>query len=192
MIKKILISIILLVELLAFRLWFACEKLADSFHISFLDDRLKLEEAIHNDTGYPIQLYRFFHNKVAFTINQVFVNYIHFWDIRFGVMLFSIIGYFGVFIGFWYLTKVKNKYKWVIFAVLLLIPLIEIFLLPISYQLRISILVIPYQVLSMFGYWQFIKMHRRRAVVFIVILILISIWYQAAFHNEIFFNCVRR
>lgn len=189
--KKIIISIIFLLELFVAKLWFACRDFSDSFHFSYPKMNLDLLGAVNNDQGFSTAIVRFFHNKPLFLFNQIFARYLHFWDIRFGVMFFSLAGYFGILAGFWYLTKTKNKYKLLIFAALLFIPFIEVFSLPLEYKFRFVILSLPYQLLSIFGYWQFTKLHQRRAILFLTILISLSIWYIGVFQKDIFFSCLK-
>jgi hypothetical protein len=190
MISKILITLIFLIELGSVSLWIRCQKLADRFYLSNLDSQLKLDELVRNDVGYSTYTARFFHNKMLVYGGELINKYTQFWDIRFDVFFFSIIGYFGILYGFWHLLrKEKKTYKtWIIVALLLSLPFIEIGHVSIPYWIRIIILLVPYYLFSLFGIWQFIKKHRRIGITLVTILILISIWYIIVFQKDIFKN----
>lgn len=189
MIKKLLILIAVGIEINSLRLFLSCRDFSGQFHFSALDMRLKLEEAIHNDVGYSTNLARAFHNKAAFTANQVLVNYLHFWDIRFGAIYFSLVGYFGIFSGFWYLAKRKGKFSRILLILLLILPFIEVFRLISEFQIRFLLLSIPYLLLSVYGLWQFIRTNKKKGLITIVILVVLSFWYQSVFSNDVFLNC---
>ncbi len=190
--QKILVIVVAFVTINSFKLFLACDNFSDTFHFSPLDMRLKLEEAIHNDMGFSVNLARFFHNKVAFSINQIFINYLHFWDVKFGVIFFSIVGYCGIFFGFWYLIKTNSQYKWYVLAMLLLLPLIEVFRTPASYQMRLIFLAISFLFLSIFGVWQFVKNQKKKAVVLLILLVVLSLWYQMILQSDAFLNCFKK
>jgi hypothetical protein len=190
MIAKILIVIIFLIEIASGSLWIRCQKLADRFYASNLDSQLKLDELVRNDVGYATYTARFFHNKMLVFGSELINKYLQFWDIRFNVLFFSIIGYFGIFYGFWQLLrKEKKTYKtWILILLLLVLPFIEIEHVSIPYWERISIVLFPYYFFSLFGIWQFIKQHKKIGVVTVTILIFISIWYMLVFQKDIFRN----
>ncbi len=92
-------------------MWFACRQFNDIFHLSFFDNKIKIEEAIGNDKGQPFLLTHFFYNKITYTPEQLFEKYYLFGDIRFGFLFFSIVGYFGIICGFLYFISKKEKNK---------------------------------------------------------------------------------
>lgn len=190
MIKKIIIFIIFVIDAWTTMLWLKCAKFADFFHFSSLDMRLKLEEAVHNDKGFPSLYSRFFHNKVVFFAKEVFANYFHFWDIRFGVVFFSIIGYFGILCGLWYLLKSKTRYRWLVIIVYLILPFIEVFHSIEPYRLRLILLSVPYYAISLYGIWQFLKFHKDKGFWIVIVLVVFSIWYSYALPKEILLNCL--
>lgn len=192
MIYRITIILILFIEIWTTKLWLICSKFADFFHFSYFDLQLKIEDAVHNDKGFPSSIARFFHNKISFFVHDVFSSYMRFWDIRFGVVFFSIIGYFGLFCGFWYLLKSNIKYKQLIVIIYLLIPFIEVFRLIHSYQLNLILLSFPYQILSIYGIWSFLSQHKKRGLALVVLLLILSIWYIYALPQDILLNCFKK
>ncbi|HUQ85030.1 MAG TPA: hypothetical protein VM077_01790 [Candidatus Limnocylindrales bacterium] len=192
MIKKILLTIFILYELNTFRMWNACRDFSDKFHFSYPQMGLRLEDAVHNDIGFSPELVRLFHNKPVFFVNSIFSNYFHFWDIRFGVMFFSIVGYFGIFCGFWYLVRSKFKYKLMMLALLLMLPLVEIFGGSISYDARLILISFPYLVFSIYGIWGFMRDKKGKGVLIVLGFLILSIWYQYVFSGDIFFDCVKK
>lgn len=190
MTTKLLITLIILLEFATGSLWIRCQKLADKFYANGLDAQLKLEEAVRNDVGYSTVAARFFHNKINVYMTEFLNTYIQFWDIRFDVLFFSIVGFFGILCGFWYmLTNKKKTYKtWLLLVVLMVWPLIEIIRVPLPYWIRIIIILIPFYVFSLYGLWQFLKHHKLLAPVVIIVLIVISAWYLLVFQTEIFMN----
>jgi hypothetical protein len=187
---KICIIIIFLIELATGSLWIRCQKLADRFYSTNLDSQLKLDELVRNDIGYSTYAARFFHNKILVFGSEIINKYLQFWDIRFDVLFFTIVGCFGILYGFWYLLSKKNKtYKsWIVILVLLALPFIEIGHISLPYQVRIGGILLPFYLFSLFGIWQFIKQHKRFGAAIVMILIIISLWYMLVFQKDIFRN----
>jgi hypothetical protein len=189
MIRKIIIILSLFITLYALNEWRVCTDFTSPIHFSSLDMKLKLEEAIRNDVGYEPVVARTYHNKLNFGAMVILNSYLRFWDIRQGVLLFSIIGYLGIFLGFWYLIVSKNKIKWPLFAVLLLIPFIEVFHFPIAYHIRLGLLTVPYMIFSVFGLWNFLERDKLLRVGLLIILAILSFWFLDVFKSEIFSYC---
>jgi hypothetical protein len=187
--NKLLLAVILLIQLNSLKLWFYCRDLADTFHFSTLDMQLKLQEAISNDVGFEPLIVRIFHNKVIVSINEIFKQYIHFFDIRFGAMFFSLVGYFGIVLGFYYLIKVKMRYRRLVLAFFLLLPFLEVFRLISNFQIRFIVLVVPYVFLSVFGLSSFLVANKKGGAKALVMLIIVSIWYQFILQSDISINC---
>jgi len=154
-----------------------------------------MESLVNNDSGIPPIIVRFFHNKITVFMDVFTRYYLRFWDFRFTLNLLSVVGCFGLVLGFWYLLNGnfgKKKYLWVILAFLLLIPLIEIMLEPnINIILRMIIVALPLQIFSVFGVWQFLKNDPRRfRVLFIICLLFVSAWWISILFNDISGYCV--
>lgn len=192
MIKKITIILIFFIEVWTTRLWLICSKFADFFHFSYFDMQLKIEEAVHNDKGFPSAIARIFHNKIVFFFHDTSSSYMRFWDIRFGAGFFTIIGYFGLFCGFWYLLKSKIKFNKLIAIIYLLIPFTEVFRLIHSYQIDLIILSFPYQIISLYGIWNFIQQYNKKGLALVVVLIILSIWYIYALPQDILLSCFKK
>jgi hypothetical protein len=188
--NKILTAIVLLIEIVTGSFWITCQKLSDRFYFSSYDVVLKIDELVHNDVGYATYTVRFFHNKLPLYSIEIINRYLQFWDLRFDVLYFSIVGYFGILYGFWHLLRKENKsYKtWAVLIGLLLLPTIEIFHLILPFAARMVVLFVPYYLFSLFGIWQFLKKHKRLGLFVVIGLILLSIWYTAVFQKEIFRN----
>jgi hypothetical protein len=192
MIKKTSLLFILVIEIWVAKFWLICSSFVDFFHFSSIDMHLKLDDLINNDKGFSTLSVRFFHNKIAFFVQEVFSSYLRFWDIRFGVVFFSIVGYFGILCGFWYLIKSRTRYRWLIVAIFLLLPFLEIFRLIPSFQISFIILAGSYDVLSLYGILGFVRSYKRLGLLLIAILMLISIWYIHALPLEMFLNCLKK
>jgi hypothetical protein len=187
---NIITALAALIEIGSGFFWLSCQKFADRFYYSPFDSELKLDELVHNDVRYRTYTARFFHNKISVYGNEFANTYLQYFDIRFTLMLFSIVGFFGILCGYWYLFRKKNKtYKtWVIVALLLTLPLIEMTHPPVPFIMRLGAIVVPYYILSIYGIWQFIKHHKKLGIVVVLVLIVLSIWYLAVFEKDILKN----
>jgi hypothetical protein len=185
-ITKILIFGAAVVEIFSVQFWLKCQRFSDMFHFSLLETNLKLVEKVHNDVGYNVFLVRFFHNKLYLGSNEIVNKYLAFFDSNFQALFFSLIGMLGIVCGFWYLVTNKNRrfYKWIIF-ILLALPFIEVFSLPLPFFLKLGLIWLPYSLLSICGLWQFLKQSRLSRRIFVAVLIIISIWYIFVFHGDI-------
>ncbi len=181
-----------MVELNTLRFWWVCRDLKDPAHFISQNTKLKLKAVIDNDVGYSTLLARFFHNKIEFTINQIVISYLHFWDVSFGVRFFSLCGYLGIFFGFWYLVKSKLWIKKILIAILLLLPFVEVFSLISNFQVRVVVLALPYISLSIYGWYIFLNEYRKKGLIILAIFIILSLWYQYALLSDIFINCIKR
>lgn len=179
--KKIIIIITALIEVGTLQTWFVCQGFTDIFHYSSVNLAYQLDTYINPFKGIPLWIVRLFHNKLV----QIPINflrfYLQFWDIRFGSNWFSLIGYFGIFAGFYYLISEKKKkvYHWLALIMLLVLPCIEILLSP---QLPIIIksvyLWIPFIIFSLYGIYQFMTHgeRKKRSYVVAALLILSLLW----------------
>lgn len=184
--QSILIVLTAVIEIVFLQVWSTCHNLSDKFHFSIFDANLKLQEAITNDVGYSTYAARFFHNKVIVYGTEFLNKYILFWDVRFDVLLFSLIGYFGILYGLWLLITTRRNYvkRLIILGIVLLLPLIEIFQLFQPFQVRFVITILPMYVISLFGLWQFMKRYKRKGLISLFVLLLLSLWYGSVLHND--------
>lgn len=175
--KKIILVITAVIELLTLNAWFACESFTDIFHYSSINLMYQLEIFINPLKGTPIWFVRLFHNKFVQIPSNFLRFYLQFWDVRFGSIWFSLIGYFGILAGFYYIVSNKKKkmYHWLALLILIILPCIEIIFAPhISIPLKSLYLWLPYAIFSLYGVYQFL-IHgntKKRAVVIFLLLIL--------------------
>src|SRR6185437_14492118 len=97
------------VEALTLWAWLACKSFTDIFHHTSINLTLQLDDYIHSDKGTSILFTRLFHNKVTQILIDYLRFYLQFWDVRFGSNWFSLIGYFGIFAGFYYILSNKKR-----------------------------------------------------------------------------------
>lgn len=178
--KKLLLIIPFFVELITLKMWFTCLHFLDFMHYSSLNIVYQIDTYINAYSGMPRWFARLFHNKPIQVPIDVLRIYLQFWDIRFGSDWFSLIGYFGIFSGFYYIAANKNKkiQYWFIILLLLLLPFIEIFLNPrVSIYIKSIYLWLPYTLFSLYGIYQYIiHGNRKRRIIIIILLLLFSIW----------------
>lgn len=186
--RLIAIIVTAVIELLTIKLWSACQKLPESLYFSSLDIKLKVEEEINNDAGYGTEIVRFFHNKLTIGFDEIVNKYLSFWNINFQAGFLSLIGLFGVICGFWYLltNKKKNFLTWITVAILLGLPLLHIFALPLPFEFRIGIIWVAYMSFSLYGLWQFLRRFSKKRLCIVSIIAVLSIWYLIAFQSGIF------
>lgn len=162
-----------------------CNKLCETLHFTVLDSNLKLLDGINNDVGYNNYTARFFHNKVQVYLAEFFNKYLHFWDIQFGILFFSLIGYFGILYGFWHIAvNEKNYERLFYFLLILFVPLLEIFQVPGSYKLRYILIFVFLGGFSLYGIWQFLGLRKRFGFLIIITLFLLSIYLMYISHNK--------
>src|SRR6266567_446988 len=124
----LILTIAAVIEFLTVKAWFLCKSFTDLFHLSSINITLQIEDYVHSEKGTPLFLTRLFTNKIIDTFLDLLRIYLQFWDIRFGASWFSLVGYFGIFAGFFYILSNKKKrlYHWAMLIIILLLPLIEI------------------------------------------------------------------
>lgn len=188
--KKILITFIAIFYAFSIYAQVNCNKPVETLHFTVLDANLKLMEGINNDAGYNTYAARFFHNKAQVYITEFFNKYLHFWDIQFGILVFSLIGYIGILYGFWQLAvKKKNHDRLFYFVLALFLPMFEIFQVPASSELRHILIFVPLGVFSLYGVWKFLVLHKRFGFQFIFILLFLSIYLMYIFYNDARIYC---
>ena len=181
--KLILIGILLavfVVELVTLLHWFGrCINFKDEmFHVNLNALSLQIQGESAIDKG-PLVIIRFFHNKISDFILMVINLYLRFWDVQFLGKLFSFAGYFGIFAAGWYFfaSKTKRFWQWAALVVLLLLPFVELFLFGvIPFPIRLGLYIIAYGTVSLLGIGRF-ALSQKWAVVIILILIVVSIWW---------------
>lgn len=180
-INYFLLIIAAVIEFLTMKAWFICQRFTDLFHMSSINIGLQIEDSVHSEKGTSLLLTRLFTNKVVDTVFDLFRMYLQFWDIRFGASWFSLIGYFGIFAGFYYIISNKKKqwYHWAVLLVILLLPLIEVLKEPhVSLVIKSFYLWVPFCLLSLYGMYQFlIHGNKKRRFFFFIILVILSIWW---------------
>lgn len=196
MFKKISVVVVFIVELFVEKQWFLCRQFKDFIHLASTNQSLSLVGLIHNDQGQSLFIVRLFHNKVGVFLDLFFRYYLKFWDDRFLLNLLSVVGFIGIVLGIWYLMagNFKNKkYLWVFFIFLLVLPLVEIIFQPIvSFEYKIILLTLPFQIFSLFGIWQFLgKSRNNLRVLLIISLIFLSIWWMSILNPDIYLYCVK-
>ncbi len=196
MLKKISVISVFAVELLFMRQWFLCKRFKDYIHFLSTNQSLYLEDLTHGNKGESIILIRLFHNKIIVFITIFSKYYLRFWDERFALNLFSIVGYFGIILGIYYLINrnFKNKkYLWIAFIFLLILPLFEIIFEPvINFTYKIIFLTLPFQAFSLFGIWQFLKEDKNNLrLIIIFCLIFVSMWWISVLQPDAYNYCVK-
>lgn len=182
-INYLIIVITAIIEVLTLKAWFVCKSFNDFFHLSSINIKLQIEDYEHSEKGTSLLLTRVFTNKPIDTFLDLFRIYLQFWDVRFGVSWFSLIGYFGIFAGFYYIAcnKKRRYYHWIMLAAILLLPWIEVIAEPhISLLVKSIYLWVPFILFSFYGLYQFLNHgNRKKRLILFVIIALISIWWIA-------------
>ncbi len=179
--KKNIIILTAFTELLTLQGWFVCQRFTDIFHFGSIDVVFQLGTYINAFKGKPFWLIRLFHNKLVQDPINFLRVYLQFWDVRFGINWFSLIGYFGIFAGFYYIisNKKKKMYHWFVLSMLIIFPCIEILLAPqVSLQIKSIYLWLPFTVFSLYGIYQFLSYgnFKKRVWIIVSLLIISMLW----------------
>lgn len=191
--KIAFIVLIAIIEILAMRSWFICNKFAEFFHFSLLDLSLRIDEAVNNDGGFSLFAVRFFHNKALGTFFDAYRNLLRYWDILFFINFLSIAGFIGlIFVAFYFFQKKRiRRYALPIFIFVLFMELLEIFFRPnISFLLKVICLFIPLFILSLLGWREYIGEHKKTNIWFVILVCVISIWWLLLFNKNILEYCI--
>lgn len=190
--KTILIVGFFLLGISALKPGFEYRDFSSEIHFSSLDLKLQLEEAIHNDVNVPLFWVRFFHNKLTFFVLDVFRRWLMFWDIRFLLSYLLPTGIFGLAYGILNLLKTKKSYFLWFVSYLIFLSLTEVIFAPrFNFLLKILFLLFPLQIFSLFGWWWFLKTNKIKALFLALGLLLMTIWWQRVFSNELMNFCVK-
>lgn len=187
--KKILLIIILIVGIIQIQSWFSCHDFKETFHFSKYPVLLELDNLVHNDTGLPFVLIRFYHNKIAQSAISIFSSYLRFWDVKFLVNLLLPVGIFGLIWTFLY--GLKNKILQILILFSLILPFFEILSKSsFSFPIRITLFALPLFILSLFGISLFLRKKGVFGYFLLGVLIILSIWWQAALPGEFKNYCI--
>ena len=157
--------------------WLGCH-LDDAFFFSALNLKLRIIFDIRSDQTILSIVARLFHNKIIQGSVDVFNAYIHFWDIRFMLFLFSPLTFFGCIL--WIFHKIKEglhlhmleKVTWLFF---LFIPIPILFHVIKNPTIGIVLFSIPVIVFSILGLSQSVQ-RQKYAWIYVLILFVFSLW----------------
>jgi len=189
--KKIILALVLALFILTFLVWRECQDFKDFIKLSSVNIPLHLEDLIHTDKGGDPLFVRIFHNKVVDTSLIILRKYLYFYDIRFGVNFFSLVGYFGILCGLYYSFVGKRSKGLVLYIIfLLLLPLVQIIIEPkLNFLTRLAFLQLPYLSLALYGVWRFLDSRRIRYFI-IIVLFIINVWWLLVMSSEITNYCI--
>ena len=169
-----------------------CRNFSGEFHFSLLDLRLQIEEAIYNDKTIPLFWVRFFHNKATFFVLDIFRRWLMSWDVRFLLSYLLPMGVFGFGYGIWISLRTKKSYLSPFIFYLIFAFLVEVVFAPkFKFLIKIFSLILPCQLFSLFGWWQFLKAREIKVLLFATGFFLISFWWQRVFPYEFMNFCVK-
>lgn len=193
-IKIFIITVSAIIESFTLKSWLVCKDFSDIFHFSSSHIALQLEDYVHTEKGTPLFLTRVFNNKLVDTIIYLARLYLQFWDVRFGSNWFSFIGYFSIIMGVYYIiaNKKKKLIHWVMLAVIIVLPWIEIIADPaVSLILKTVYFWIPFILFSFYGLYQFLShgIFKRRLII-VCVLLIISLWWLAFLNTDMQRYCV--
>lgn len=191
--KPLLLILVTVVLFLTFFSWKECVDFKDFIKLSSINIPLHLEDLVHTDTGMNPLMVRAFHNKVIDFFLIVLRKYLLFFDIRFGINLFSIVGYAGLMSAVYFVSinwkKLSLLFKsYIIFA--LILPLIQIIFEPhMRFDTRIVIFYVVYSGLIVYGLSNILKKGTLGKVALLV-LIFLSVWWLLAMKSEVANYCI--
>lgn len=186
--KKVLIVIIFISNLLLLRYWLQCDHFNDRMILSQYDIVLKVNEAIGNDVGYNSYIARFFHNKAAVEFSELLGKYLHYWDVHFVFLFYSLVNCFGIlyfFLSYFNQSK-KTGIQCYLLIISVLLPLLLLLNLPIPFPFQLIILAVITQSVALYGIWRFMSLYKSKGVIIIFFLLILSIWYIFVFQKDIF------
>jgi hypothetical protein len=176
--RKVLIIIALIVELFSIARWHGCWLFKNIFYFTPPMLAARVTDAINGNKGMATLLTHAMHNKVIYLGWGGIQTLLQYWDIRFLKDFIGIIGALGIVFAVWYLftSSKKNIYLWFLFIFCLIISLVEMFFQPdIIYVWKLLIFGSAFQLLSLFGIWQFLKPKSNKRYFFVIFLLVISI-----------------
>jgi hypothetical protein len=190
-IKKILIATALLV-ITGFYLsrWFDCH-LDSKFFFSNLDLKLRVIFDIRTDQNVSLIVARLFHNKLTQGSADIFNAYVHFWDMRFLLMLLSPFTLFCIFYRAYCAIKEKLKlsfFEKILLLLCLFMPILIIFGIIKNEILEIIVFSFPLIFMSFRGLFLFIEKNSH-AWAYCIFLIIFSFWYTFILNTNLLEFC---
>lgn len=185
--KKLLIIIFFFLFLWWLTPWYFCHNFKDPYYFSIHGLQINLDDLIHNDTGLPFSLIRFYHNKITVFAAATFSRYLLFWDIKFVLNLISFTGIFGLACALWY-----KRYPKILLILMFAFPLIEIFFKPaIIFPVKITLFALPLEIISLLGITKLLSVHNYSKKIYLLLLLILwfSIWWRQIFPLEAFEFC---
>jgi hypothetical protein len=176
--KRILVIAAFIVELISIVRWDSCWLFKDIFYYTSQVLTARTIDAINLNRGMPVLLAHIMNNKIVYLIWGGLQTLLQYWDVRFLKDFIGIIGAFGIIFAIWYmLTNLKkNLHTWIIFLFCLSISSIEMFFQPnIVYVWKLFVFGGAFELLSLIGIWQFLKVKSNKRYSLIIILLIISI-----------------
>lgn len=190
-IKKTLITIVLLgITGLCLSHWFGCHP-DSKFFFSALDLKLRIIFDIRTDQNVSSAVARLLHNKLAQGSVDIFNAYVHFWDIRFLMMLLSPFTLFGLFCSVYYVIKRKTNLllsEKTLVLLCLLAPVPIMFGFMKNELMTVVLFAIPLIVLSLHGLFLFMEKHSN-AWIYYIFLITFSLWYALILDSNLIVFC---
>lgn len=178
--RNVVILAFILIEVFAVFNFARCGGFAH--HFSSFDLSLRLIADIHADRGISLIETRVFHNKILGALLDTFNLYLSYWSLTFLNNFLSPAGLLGLGAGFYYFIKSKKRsaLSYLLFALVLIIPFVEIFeiLKSVNWVIGITVFALPYILFSIYG-WCFLtnKITRNKLILFIILSAL-SICYS--------------
>jgi hypothetical protein len=117
---------------------------------------------------------------------DTFRIYLGYWGLPFLASFLSPAGIVGLATGFycWFQTKKKSWLGWVLFFLVILMPLVELFdVIKVSWMIRLVLLATPYLAWSLYGFYFFSKKQNRWRYPFLILLMIVSSWYILVISN---------
>lgn len=186
--KKIILILCVLLFLYGLTRWFTCGDFKPEYHFSPYSLKLISDDYIHNDTGLPFCLIRFYHNKIALSATLIYSAYLKYWNIQFLTGLFLFTGAMGMLFALWYcLTRnYFPRFIKILVTLMIIFPLAEITVQPgLNFPFKIIIFTFPYQLFSLFGMSKLVDSGNKFHVYLSsAILIFLSVWWLTAFPND--------
>jgi hypothetical protein len=195
--KEISLFLILIFQLIPVNVWFSCKSFLDNIHFSYYDLQLQLIELNSRDaSSSSVYVTRFFHNKATQFVLDVYKRYTQFLDIRLFVTLMTFVGVFGILLAFWYFlgSKKKDVRVGILILISFLTPLVEVVLNPdIPFMFKFIIFIVPFEILSLYGHYQFLKQKKAKILIPIYfVLIIFSILWLFTLPDLVYSFCVKR
>lgn len=190
------IFLIFLLALFAYSLTkqVSCTNYNGNFHYSPNVASFHLNELISNKDQVSIFEVRFFHNKIAVLLFDIFSRYIQFFNIFYLINILGLAGLFGLlyFYFLFFTQKIKNIFVKIFGIFMLLFPFLEIFQLTKQiFFLKMLLFILPYQIAAFIGFMSFFKQKRSISYSIYFILLIISIGWIIVFQNELLSFCTR-